>query len=181
MLTESIGRYQIIEELGHSQMTVVYKAFDTQANRDVVVKVFALDQSLSAEAKLSLKAHFRRELKMIASLEHPAIVPVYDVGEHNGQPYYVLRYMGGGTLNQKLAETGKFSLQETARIIDRLTPALEHAHKQNIIHRDIKPDNILFDYDGNPYISDFGVAKLTEIEDVAISEGPVRHTGIYES
>ena len=80
---ETIGRYQVLEEFGRSQMTVVYRALDTQANREVVVKVFNLEQALDVEAKLSLKAHFRRELKIIASLEHPSIVPVYDVGESN--------------------------------------------------------------------------------------------------
>jgi len=170
---ETIGRYQILEEFGRSQMTVVYRALDTQANREVVVKVFNLEQALDAEAKLSLKAHFRRELKIIASLEHPAIVPVYDVGEHDGQPYYVMRLMAGGSLNKKITAAGRMSLQDVSRIIDRLAPALEHAHKQNIIHRDIKPDNILFDLDGNPYIADFGVAKPAAAEDAANSEGPV--------
>jgi len=173
MAAELIGRYEIIEELGRSPMTVVYRAFDTQANREVVIKMFLLEQAINVEAKLSLKAHFRRELNIIASLEHPAIVPVYDVGEHDGQPYYVMRYMAGGSLNQKLATTRRFSLEETAHIIDRLAPALDHAHKQNVIHRDIKPDNILFDLDDHPYISDFGVAKPAEAEDAARMEGPV--------
>ncbi|HAV76099.1 MAG TPA: hypothetical protein DCX53_01970 [Anaerolineae bacterium] len=158
MLPESIGRYKIKEELGRSQSTVVYRALDVQANREVVVKVFALESTEDAAHDLSLKAHFRRELKMIASLEHSAIVPVYDVGEHNGQPFFVMRYMAGGSLNRLLAKKGKLSLQETAQIIDRIAPALDSAHKLNIIHRDIKPDNILFDFDMHPYISDFGVA-----------------------
>jgi serine/threonine protein kinase len=84
------------------------------------------------------------------------------VGNENGQPYFVMRYMAGGSLSILIQE-GKLSLQDTARIIERLAVALEHAHKQGIIHRDIKPDNILFDLNDNPYISDFGVAKLTEV------------------
>jgi serine/threonine protein kinase len=176
MLAESIGRYQIKEELGRSQVTVVYRALDKQANRDVVVKIFALEPTGDAARDLSLKAHFRRELKIIASLEHPAIVPVYDVGEHNGQPYFVMRYMAGGSLNQLIASTGRLSLQETALIIDRIAPALDNAHKQNIIHRDIKPDNILFDLDGHPYISDFGVAKPDKT-DSPVSEGMIGTPG----
>jgi serine/threonine protein kinase len=176
MLPETIGRYKIKEELGRSQTTVVYRALDTQANREVVVKLFALEPTGDAARDLSLKAHFRRELKMIASLEHTAIVPVYDVGEQNGQPYFVMRYMAGGSLNRLIAKKGRFSLEETAQIIDRIAPALDSAHKQNIIHRDIKPDNILFDLDGHPYISDFGIAKPDKT-DVPVSEGKIGTPG----
>lgn len=176
MLPETIGRYKIKDVLGRGQATVVYLALDTQANREVVIKVFALEPTGDAARDLSLKAHFRRELKMIASLEHAAIVPVYDVGEQNGQPYFVMRYMSGGSLNQLIAEEGRLSLQETAHIVDRIAPALESAHKQNIIHRDIKPDNILFDADGHPYISDFGVAKPDKTDN-ADTEGIVGTPG----
>jgi serine/threonine-protein kinase len=104
---------------------------------------------------------FRREIKTIASLEHPAIVPVYDVGEEDGVPYFVMRYMPGGSLTQWI-EKGKFSLEDAARIIERLSSALAYAHKVGLIHRDLKPDNILFDNNGDPFISDFGVAKITD-------------------
>jgi serine/threonine protein kinase len=173
MLPETIGRYQIKEELGRGQSTVVYRAFDTEANREVAVKVLAVEQA----PDISQRAHFKRELKMIASLEHPAIVPVYDVGEHNGQPYFVMRYMAGGSLSQLIAAKGRLSLQETARIIDRIASALDHAHKQNIIHRDIKPDNILFDLDHHPYISDFGVARPAATADAVPHEGQVGTPG----
>lgn len=173
MSPETIGRYQVREELGRGQSTVVYRAFDTQANREVAVKVLAVEQA----PDISQRAHFKRELKMIASLEHPAIVPVYDVGEQDGQPYFVMRYMAGGSLSQLIADRGKLSLQETARIIDRIASALDHAHKQHIIHRDIKPDNILFDLDHNPYISDFGVARPAAAGDMASSEGQVGTPG----
>jgi serine/threonine protein kinase len=165
MLPETIGRYKIKDVLGRGQATVVYRALDTQANREVVIKVFALEPTGDAARDLSLKAHFRRELKMIASLEHTAIVPVYDVGEQNGQPYFVMRYMAGGSLNQLITDEGRLSLQETAQIVNRIAPALDSAHKKNIIHRDIKPDNILFDGDEHPYISDFGVAKPDKTND----------------
>lgn len=172
MLPETIGRYQIKEELGRGQSTVVYRAYDTEANREVAVKVLSVEQT----PDISQRAHFKRELKMIASLEHPAIVPVYDVGEQDGQPYFVMRYMAGGSLTQLIASKGRLSLQETARIIDRIASALDHAHKQHIIHRDIKPDNILFDLDGNPYISDFGVAKPAAT-DTSPAEGQVGTPG----
>lgn len=145
--------------IGHGGMATVYLAFDPSSKRDVAVKVLPRE-SLGKEAN-SLE-QFMKELETIASLEHPAIVPVYDVGEEEDQPFFVMRYMAGGSLSM-LIEEGKFSLQDTARIIERITVALDHAHKRNIIHRDIKPDNILFDLNDNPYISDFGVAKLTEV------------------
>ena len=173
MLPETIGRYQIKEELGRGQSTVVYRAYDTEANREVAVKVLAVEQA----PDISQRAHFKRELKMIASLEHPAIVPVYDVGEHNGQPYFVMRYMAGGSLAQMLASKGRLPLEDTAHIIGRIASALNHAHKQNIIHRDIKPDNILFDLDHNPYISDFGVAKPAATGDSSHTEGQVGTPG----
>jgi serine/threonine protein kinase len=173
MLPENIGRYQVKEELGRGQSTVVYRAYDTEANREVAVKVLSVEQV----PDISQRAHFKRELKMIASLEHPAIVPVYDVGEHNGQPYFVMRYMAGGSLNQLIASKGRIPLEETAHIIGRIASALNHAHKQNIIHRDVKPDNILFDLDHNPYISDFGVAKPAATRDATVAEGQVGTPG----
>lgn len=176
MLPKFIGRYKIKEELGRGDATAVYRAFDTQANREVVVKVFALEPTGDTARDLSIKAHFRRELKMIASLEHPAIVPVYDVGEQDGNPYFVTRYMPNGSLNRVIASKGKLSLQETAEIIERIAPALDTAHKLNIIHRDIKPDNILFDFDMHPYISDFGVAKPDKTDNPE-SEGIVGTPG----
>ena len=172
MLPDTIGRYQIQEELGRGQSTIVYRAFDTEANREVAVKVLSVETT-----DISQRAHFKRELKMIASLEHPAIVPVYDVGEHNGQPYFVMRYMAGGSLNELIAKKGRIPLEDTAHIIGRIAAALNHAHKQNIIHRDVKPDNILFDLDHNPYISDFGVAKPPAVNDSSHLEGQIGTPG----
>jgi len=144
----------------------VYRAFDPDFNREVAVKVLPREMMHN----LKFRAQFKRELKTIALLEHPAIVPVHDVGEEDGQSYFVMRYMAGGSLSTML-EKGKFSLQDTARIIERIALALDHAHNLKIIHRDIKPDNILFDAQNNPYISDFGVAKITEAAYSATQEG----------
>ena len=159
MAPRKIGRYEIKEVVGRGGMATVYLAFDPNSKRDVAVKVLPRE-SLGKEA--NALERFKKELETIASLEHPAIVPVYDVGEEEGQPFFVMRYMAGGSLSVMIEE-GKLSLQDTARIIERIAVALDHAHKQGIIHRDIKPDNILFDINDNPYISDFGVAKLTEV------------------
>ncbi len=155
MHPDRIGRYVIKEELGSGEVGAVYRAFDPSFNREVAIKVLPLELMRN----LKILARFKRELKMIASLEHPAIVPVYDVGEENGQPYYVMRYMSGGSLRRWIGHK-KLSLQETADIIERVALGLEYAHQKGIVHRDLTPDNILFDNHNNPYITDFSLAKL---------------------
>ena len=158
MSPDKVGRYRIKSELGRGGMATVYRAFDPISNREVAIKI--LPRELLNN--LVTRARFKRELKLIASLEHPAIVPVYDVGgEDDHQPYFVMRYMSGGSLSEMI-QKGRFSLRDAALIIERLASALDHAHSRGIIHRDIKPDNVLFDTSNNPYLSDFGVAKFTE-------------------
>ena len=177
MAPKKIGRYEIKDVIGRGGMATVYLAFDPNSKRDVAVKVLPRE-SLGKEA--NALERFKKELETIASLEHPAIVPVYDVGEEEGQPFFVMRYMAGGSLSV-LIEEGKLSLQDTARIIERIAVALDHAHRLGIIHRDIKPDNILFDIHDNPYISDFGVAKLTEVPGSSNPESRVVGTPGYMS
>ena len=177
MAPRKIGRYEIKQVIGRGGMASVYLAFDPSFKRDVAVKVLPRESVGKGENSLE---RFKKELETIASLEHPAIVPVYDVGEQDGQPYFVMRYMAGGSLSVIIQE-GKLSLQDTARIIERIAVALDHAHKQSVIHRDIKPDNILFDLNANPYISDFGVAKLTEVSVDANTESRVVGTPGYMS
>ncbi|MEP7136166.1 MAG: protein kinase [Chloroflexota bacterium] len=177
MAPRTIGRYEIKETLGRGGMATVYLAHDPSSKRDVAVKVLPRESIGKEENSLE---RFTKELETIASLEHPAIVPVYDMGEENGQPYFVMRYMGGGSLSILIQE-GKLSLQDTARIIERIAVALDHAHKRGIVHRDIKPDNILFDLNDNPYISDFGVAKLTEVALDEHTESRVAGTPGYMS
>ena len=136
---------------------MVYRAYDPRVDREVAIKV--MPRELLADPQFQVR--FTREVKMIAKLEHPAIVPIYDVGEIDGQPYYVMRLMPGGTLSDWIKK-GSFSIEDTARIIERIAAGLSYAHKKGVIHRDIKPGNILFDQNGDPYLSDFGIAKFTE-------------------
>ncbi len=157
MSPDKVGRYKTKSELGRGGMATVYRAHDPSFNREVAVKVLPREMLHN----LLTRSRFKRELKLIASLEHPAIVPVYDVGEDDGQPFFVMRYMSGGSLTDMIGK-GQFPLKDAALIIERLASALDYAHSRNIIHRDIKPDNVLFDGSHNPYLSDFGVAKLTE-------------------
>lgn len=156
-LPEKIGRYEIKAELGRGGMATVYRAFDSRFDREVALKVLPREMMHDPQ----FRSRFEREIKMIASLEHPSIVPVYDVGDDDGQPYFVMRFMNGGSLAD-LIEQGSIPLQDTARLVEKIAQGLAHAHRKGIIHRDLKPDNILFDEAGEPFISDFGVAKLSE-------------------
>ena len=157
MTITHISRYEIKSELGRGGMATVYHAYDPNFERDVAIKV--LPQAMLHDPQFRVR--FEREAKMIAMLEHPAIVPVYDFGEQDGQPYIVMRYMAGRSLADQLKQ-GPMSLADTARIISRLAPALDAAHARGIIHRDLKPGNVLFDQYGNSFLSDFGIARLTQ-------------------
>ncbi len=138
-------------------MAVVYLAHDPVVKRPVALKVLPRQFTFDPE----FRARFQREAEIIAALEHPAVVSIYDVGEDDEQPYIVMRYMPGGTLADRLRR-GPLPLAEAARLVARLAPALDEAHARQIIHRDLKPENILFDQRGDPYLSDFGLAKLAQ-------------------
>lgn len=157
MEPEKIGRYEIKAELGRGGMATVYLADDPRFEREVAVKVLPREMLHDPQ----FRVRFEREAKTIAMLEHPAIVPVYDFGEEDGQPYFVMRYMPGGSLSERMKQA-PIPIQKAARIFERIAPALDDAHAKGIIHRDLKPGNILFDRLDEPYISDFGIAKLTE-------------------
>src|SRR5512141_419556 len=158
MQPEKIGRYEIKSELGRGGMATVYRGYDPRFEREVAVKVLP-PELFHADSQFRLR--FEREAKIIAQLEHPSIVPVYDVGEEDNQPYFVMRYMGGGSLTDRIrAKT--FTVDEATKIIEQIAPGLDEAHSKGIIHRDFKPSNILFDNKGAPYISDFGIAKMTQ-------------------
>ena len=151
------GRYEIRGEIGRGGMATVYRAFDPAFKRDVAIKV--LPRELLHDP--TFRARFEREAQTIAALEHVAIVPVHDVGESDGQPFIVMRLMTGGSLADRLA-AGPLSLTEVSRILTRLAPALDRAHASGVVHRDLKPGNILFDSDNEPYIADFGIARLAD-------------------
>ncbi len=157
METNKTGRYIIQGEIGRGGMATVFHAHDPRFDRDVALKV--LPQALMHDPQFRVR--FEREAKTIGLLEHPAIVPVYDFGEEDGQPYIVMRMMTGGSLTEKL-ENGPLSPEEAGKIIMRVGQALDVAHSKGIIHRDLKPGNILFDQYGNAFLSDFGIARLTD-------------------
>jgi serine/threonine protein kinase len=157
MQVEKFSRYEIREELGQGGMATVYRAYDPLFEREVALKI--LKQELLANSQI--RERFERETKIIAKLEHAAIVPVYDVGRDQEQLFFVMRYMSGGSLSDRI-QNRPMTFTEVAHIIQRVAAALDYAHHKGVIHRDLKPGNILFDEYNNPYISDFGIAKLSQ-------------------
>lgn len=138
-------------------MATVYLGYDPRFRRDVAIKV--LPRQFTHDR--TFRARFALEAQTIGALEHPAIVPVHDFGEEDGQPYLVMRYMPGGSLAERLGH-GPLPLNDIVRIMDRLASALDRAHQLGIIHRDLKPGNILFDQYDDAYLADFGIAKMAE-------------------
>jgi serine/threonine-protein kinase len=156
MTVHIIGRYKIIRELRRGGMATVYRAYDPHFEREVAIKVLPRELLFDPQ----FRARFETEAKTLASLEHSAIVPVYDYGEQDGLPYLVMRYMPAGSLEDRLKQ-GTIPLVEAARILGRLAPALDEAHARGLVHRDLKPANILFDQRNEPFITDFGVVKIS--------------------
>jgi serine/threonine-protein kinase len=156
MAPTTIGRYDITGELGKGGMAIAYKARDPYMKRDVVIKVMLHEKSKDP----SFKESFEREAQVLAHLEHPCIVPVYDFGYIEEGPYLVMRLMTGGSLEDQLAEIGQMPLADVARITERIAQGLDHIHSKNIVHRDLKPGNILRDENGELFLADFGLVKL---------------------
>jgi serine/threonine-protein kinase len=152
----TLGQYQVVGELGRGGMATVYKGYQPRLEREVAIKVlpayFAHDPQFSER--------FRREAKAIANLDHPNVVPVYDSGEERGVPYIVMKHVEGGSLKSRL-ERGRPDLKYTAHIISQVASALSYAHGQGVIHRDVKPSNVLMTGDDWAQLSDFGIAKMT--------------------
>src|SRR4030042_841418 len=177
MELKHIGRYDIKSLIGQGGMSAVYLGYDPRSLREVAIKILP-PYYLHAP---KFRERFDREALTIALLEHPAIVPVYDMGEEDGQPYIVMRYMSGGSLAEKI-KNGPIPLKECMEMYLRLAPALDTAHARGIIHRDLKPDNLLFDKYDNVFLSDFGLARLRETIGFAnISDGSIMGTPAYMS
>jgi serine/threonine-protein kinase len=155
LIGKLVGGYEIIEIVGRGGMAVVYRAHQVSMNRKVALKVLPR-HFLNDDTYLQ---RFHREVKIVSTLEHRSIVPVYDYGEYNGQPYIAMRYMAGGSLEDRL-KNGAMSLEHILAILDQIAPALDFAHRKDILHRDLKPSNILLDDGGGAYITDFGIARI---------------------
>lgn len=150
-----LGPYEIREEIGHGGMATVYRAYQTNMDRDVAIKVIT-----AANARdLVAVQRFQREARLIARLEHPHILPVYDFDGAHEPPYIVMRYLRGGTLSTFLRQSD-LGVVTVLALMYQVASALDYAHRQGVVHRDVKPSNILVDDSGNAFVTDFGIARL---------------------
>lgn len=155
------NRYEILEIIGSGGMSVVYKALCHRLHRYVAIKV--LRENLAEDAEL--KSRFQTEAQAVAMLSHPNIVSVYDVSHSDDLEYIVMELLEGVTLKQYMAEKGTLGWQETLFFATQICKALQHAHAHGIVHRDIKPQNIMIDKDGVIKVADFGIAALENMKE----------------
>ncbi len=168
------GDYELQEEIGRGGMGVVFRAYQKSLKRDVAVKMI-LRGELASEAD---RERFRVEAEASAHLDHPGIVPVYEVGEINGYSYFSMKYVVGETLGQRLTR-GPLAAREAVSILSGVSRAVHFAHQQGILHRDLKPSNILLDETGQPHIMDFGLAKRSNEEESLTRTGAILGTPAY--
>jgi serine/threonine-protein kinase len=172
-----IGPYRLVEQLGVGGMAAVYKAYHEKLDRFVAIKV--MHQAFLEDP--NFQARFEREARIVARLEHPNIVPVYDFSEYENQPYLVMKYIEGETLKRKLSRERALSLEEIVRIMTAVADALTYAHENGVLHRDIKPSNIILDERGMPYLTDFGLARMAQAAESTMSQDMLLGTPHYIS
>jgi serine/threonine protein kinase len=168
------GDYELLEEIGRGGQGVVYRARQKSLNRTVALKVIGLGQ-WATQAHLK---RFRREAESAANLDHPCIVPIYEVGEREGSCYFSMKFIDGGQLDQ-VAKRTPISTRDTAELIAKLARTVHYAHEHGILHRDIKPGNILLDAKGEPHLTDFGLARLLETKSTVTHTMDVLGTPSY--
>jgi TolB-like protein/tRNA A-37 threonylcarbamoyl transferase component Bud32/Tfp pilus assembly protein PilF len=173
-LLGELGDYELLEEVGRGGQGVVFRARQKSLNRTVALKVISLGQWAS---KAHLK-RFRREAEAAASLDHPSIVPIYEVGERDGQCYFSMKFVEGGQLDEVVRRT-PMSIRQAAQLIAKVARTVHYAHEHGILHRDIKPGNILLDQKGEPHLTDFGLARLIETESTVTRTMEVLGTPSY--
>ena len=173
---KQFGHYQIVAPLGEGGMAAVYKAYQPSMERYVAIKVLPRHMSASEE----FVSRFKREAKMLAQLQHPHILSVFDYGEADGYPYIVMPFVQSGTLAD-LVQKRRLSLSEIRRVMSQIGEALSYAHGHGMIHRDIKPSNILIDERGNCLLTDFGLARMAEASIKITTSGAILGTPAYMS
>ena len=173
---ENIGPYRIIERLGQGGMATVYKAYHASLDRYVALKV--LHPAFHEDE--TFLGRFQREARVVAKLEHPRIVPVYDYAEHENRPYLVMKFIEGETLKSRLSR-GSLSSEEITQVVEAVGSALAHAHDSGILHRDIKPSNVLINNEGLMYLADFGLARIAQAGESTLSSDSIMGTPQYIS
>ena len=166
-----IGRYEIIREIGRGGMAVVYKAHDPKLDRVIAIKLIQAD-AFAAKLFGHIRERFEREARALARLDHPNIVRVLDYGEHEGAPYLVMEYLEGPTLKDAKKP---IPVETAVRILRPIVEAIDYVHEQNLLHRDVKPSNIIITKRDKPMLTDFGIAKWLDDD-----EEQMTLTGNYE-
>src|SRR5213596_2156825 len=169
-----LGDYELLEEIGRGAQGVVFRARQKSLNRIVALKVIGLGQWAS---KAHLK-RFRREAEAAASLEHPGIVPIHEVGERDGSCYFSMKFIEGGQLDE-IVRREPMPVRQATELIVNVARTVHYAHEHGILHRDIKPGNILLDAKGEPHLTDFGLARLVETESTVTRTMEVLGTPSY--
>ncbi len=176
VLGENVGPYRVTDQLGQGGMATVFKAYHAALDRYVAIKV--LHPAFKEDPHFT--SRFQREARVVAMLEHPNIVPIYDYAEHNGHPYLVMKFIEGQTLKARL-DQGPLTKSKAGEIVDSIGSALTYAHEQGVLHRDIKPSNILLSPDGSIYLADFGLARIAEAGASTLSQDMMLGTPQYIS
>lgn len=176
VIGDTVGPYRIIDQIGQGGMATVFKAYHANLDRYVALKV--LHPAFTEDP--NFLERFKREAQIVAKLEHPSIVPVYDFDDVSGQPYLVMKFIEGETLKARL-KLQPPTLLETIRMLEVVANGLTYAHQQGILHRDIKPSNIMLDRQGAPYIADFGLARIAQAGESTLSQDMMLGTPQYIS
>lgn len=173
---ENVGPYRVMSRLGQGGMATVYKAYHPALDRCVAIKV--LHPAFMEDP--NFLARFQREARVVAKLDHPNIVPIYDFADHAGQPYLVMKFIDGETLKARLPQTGLPS-EKCVPLVEAVGSALAYAHDRGILHRDIKPSNILLTPEEHVYLADFGLARIAEAGQSTLSSDRMLGTPQYIS
>jgi serine/threonine-protein kinase len=172
------GRYRLDARIGSGGMSTVYRAFDTTLEREVAIKLM----NREIASKPEQLERFRREARAVAQLSHPHIVGIIDAGEDSGRPYIVFEYVEGETLKQRIRRLGRLPIEEAVAYAIEIARALEAAHARHIVHRDVKPQNVLIDEEGSAKVTDFGIARTLDDEEEGLTaDGRVLGTTDYVS
>ena len=171
-----VGRFDVIQRVGSGGFGTVYKAHDPQLDRIVALKLLRVGNMATNEQQ----SRFLREARNAAQLRHQAIVPVHEIGHDDGIPFIVSDYIDGCSLSEWLADR-KPSFRESAAMIAEIAQALQYAHEQGVIHRDVKPSNVMIDSAGRPHLMDFGLAKRDAGEVTMTLDGEILGTPAYMS